>query len=469
MEFMQRITLENIFILKSFFEKYPHLLCDYSIGVKWMWKDYFNTRFVIIKETLILIENYEGEKYCFYYPIGPNLDEAFAYIEKVAKHLNLSEDHPVKFCCVSDDELALLKKRYPDLLSFHERKWADYLYNYSDLSQFAGGKYSGQRNHVNKFKSLYPNHVCEYVTEDQIGELLEFFDDNVYRFDKGTEESTYENIKVRQLIIDGFKLGLIYGCMRVDGKIVSFTIVEIIDDVVYIHVEKANRDYIGVYPSMVQAFEQLLGRDKSLKYINRMEDCNDLGLRTSKTQYHPAAILNKHFVCVGSMLKTIKTERLTLRNIHEDDKARYYDLVVNDALNKYWGYDYREYRNDLNLDISTYSPDYFYYEVIKDYLSKECLSYMIVAKELIGELVIYNIYNESLEMGVRIFEEYQGKGYASEVLQKMIPFCLGQYKRDIIMKCFIENEKSRTLLEKHLDYDYSDSTYHYFIKRYIYD
>ena len=76
-------------------------------------------------------------------------------------------------CTVPEEAIPILVNQYngtiPDEPS---RDWADYLYLAEDLSNMAGRRYSGQRNHINRFKKLYPNYSYEKITEDNMDRVI---------------------------------------------------------------------------------------------------------------------------------------------------------------------------------------------------------------------------------------------------------------------------------------------------------
>jgi hypothetical protein len=99
-----------------------------------------------------------------------------------------------------------------------------------------------------------------------------------------------------QLLIDTSAKYLAVG-IAVDDKIVAMSIGEIVNDTLYCHIEKANRDYPGSYQMIVKEYASHTVTE-GVKYINREEDVGDEGLRTSKLSYHPVDILNKYCVVI---------------------------------------------------------------------------------------------------------------------------------------------------------------------------
>lgn len=107
----------------------------------------------------------------------------------------------------------------------------------------------------------------------------------------------------------------------------------------------------------------------------------------------------------------IKTKRLTISDINKTDKEEYAQIYLDDKLNKFWGYDYRE---DLKGQSPT--PDYFFnfQKHLKDIKEEYSLAVRYEG-QMIGELVLHN-FDEGggVEMGFRFKKEYQGKGFAIE-------------------------------------------------------
>lgn len=78
------------------------------------------------------------------------------------------------------------------------------------------------------------------------------------------------------------------------GKVVAFTVAEIIGDTLIVHIEKMNHDVSGAGESINKLFAaEMLMRYPDLKYINREDDAGDPGLRKAKQSYHPATMLRK--------------------------------------------------------------------------------------------------------------------------------------------------------------------------------
>lgn len=81
-----------------------------------------------------------------------------------------------------------------------------------------------------------------------------------------------------------------------DG-IVAFTIGEVLNDTLHVHIEKMNHEIPGAGETINKLFaEMMLSRHPEIIYINRQEDVGDPSLRYAKESYHPITLLNKYNV-----------------------------------------------------------------------------------------------------------------------------------------------------------------------------
>jgi hypothetical protein len=102
--------------------------------------------------------------------------------------------------------------------------------------------------------------------------------------------------KMVKVVLNNYSaFGFVGGVLKVGGKVVAFTIGEVVNDTLFIHIEKASREYAGIYETLSLLFARDL-TDKNIEYINREEDVGDEGLRKSKMSYNPIALLDKYNV-----------------------------------------------------------------------------------------------------------------------------------------------------------------------------
>lgn len=282
--------------------------CDYSIGGLYMWIDYFNYRFCIYRNTLFIsgVSEQDGYSPAFSLPIGElPLEESTALLADYCRH----RGYPLRFSAIP--EMAAARLEQIGCRSKVElTDWADYLYDIADLATLRGKRYNKKRNHVNRFIADHPNYelvditasncrivasaykrMCDSEIEiDHDDDLLDFSGFEEYLASKSEEQSMTAQV-LANLAAYPFE-----GAFLTDetGRIVAFTLAEIIGDTACIHIEKMDHNVAGAGETINKLFaERLAQRHPGLRYLNREEDCGDPDLRYTKQSYHPSALLRK--------------------------------------------------------------------------------------------------------------------------------------------------------------------------------
>lgn len=267
---------------------------DFSYGGVLMWVDYFNYEFCIYEDTLFIkgvVEN-DLSLPAFSLPIGRlPLKESIALLKEYCE----SQDIDLEFSAVPEyaiEELTKLNPRNIELLS----DWGDYLYNAEPLSTLKGKKMSKKRNHVNQFCAHFPDWKYEELTKENADKAMAFMDIFDLEGDSGELASTERALS--RYMISRIKEGdpnLKGGILYVGDEVCAYTIGDIKNDTLYIHVEKATRKFNGSYEMINYLFaKDIVEKFPEILYINREDDAGDIGLRMAKESYHPCEILKKY-------------------------------------------------------------------------------------------------------------------------------------------------------------------------------
>ena len=122
----QELTPQHGALLRRYYETCDYRLCEYSLGVKLMWRDYLHPSFAETAGCLIVRNRIEGE-YVFDYPIlsaDGDGDAALRAIEGYCAEKGV----PLVLSVVPEDKASQLVLRYPRCRVISERPWKDYLY-----------------------------------------------------------------------------------------------------------------------------------------------------------------------------------------------------------------------------------------------------------------------------------------------------------------------------------------------------
>lgn len=191
----------------------------------------------------------------------------------------------------------ILDQVFPGCFEYHEDEALfDYIYSLDKLADLPGRKYHAKRNHIYKF-TQNNDWVFEPIDSHNIAECTDIED---------TWRRTIDNEKANKLLEEYeafcrakkfyFKLGLEGGLLRSGGNAVAYTIGERLNSDTYlIHFEKALTNIPGSYAMINREFARFIRRlHPEMRYVNRENDMNMLGLRRSKQSYYPEFLIKKH-------------------------------------------------------------------------------------------------------------------------------------------------------------------------------
>ena len=464
----KRLTTEDIIRYADYFLKCNLHLSDYSAAFKMMWQDYYTEYFAIVEGCFVSEEFFQGRTY-FYYPLSLDdeaaEDRALDAIERYCRENNIR----LHYTAVPREKLSKFASRYgTDMRINNKRRWRDYLYNAQDFVTFAGKRYSGQRNHINKFKKLYPDFKYCVLTSADSEEIFAFLKEFAHRqIEKGTVIAKEELESVYKLTALIDKLGLKVGGIRVNGKLISYSVGERCGDQLIIHVEKALTQYEGAYTFTAHQFA-VNNVTSDIRYINREDDSNDAGLRKSKLQYNPAELVDKFNVLPHrsidnvSRLPELRSERLVFKEIDDFNAIAFYKLEYDEERNRYWGYNWREHFSGEP------TPEYFMRGIRDDFKNKEEMPLGIFYQNrLAGEVVLHNFgYRNDCEIGIRLLPEYEGLGIAKESLLTLMHYAFFELDIEkVLAKCFKANDRSKkALISAGMRCVGEDDTFYYFEK-----
>ncbi len=460
-------TEEDLLAAKPYFAAQNLHISDFSVGFQFMWMRYLKPAFAYTDGCLIIREKFAGKDY-FHYPISLKCGEGEeAAIEKIEAYCRESGVR-MHFTNVPRSRLAALVLRYGREVTVTDvRRWRDYLYRAEDFKEYAGGKYAGQRNHVHKFTKNYAWEFRVYGKEDEALVLSFLHEYEAAQRAKGAYLAEEEMDEVFRILPEIGRLGLFGGILFADGRPAAVSFGERCGDTVVVHIEKALREFEGAYPMIAQQFARAFCGD-GVRFLNRMDDAGDRGLRKSKLQYLPCELVDKYNVLpkraidAAREIPEIQTERLTIGPLRNEDAEEYARLASDVERNKWWGYDWRE---DCK---GKPRKGYFLKFARECFRTREEMPAGIYADgKLVGEVVLHRFgYRDEAEIGVRLLPEAEGNGYAREALSAMADYAfmtLGVERLEA--KCFRENERSRrTLLSSGMHPCGEDETYFYFTK-----
>ena len=463
LEFKKVSDMSDIKKIKKYIEETDSHFSTLNLPGFLVWRNLYPREYCIVNDTLVLREyNPDGKfKSHFFMPMGRDIPKVLDQIEEYCRKTCTE----LVFANLTHEEAHMLEDRYPINNIFYDRSWSDYIYLAEDMRSFAGKKFSGQRNHINKFKKFYGEHVYNEITPQNKDDVLSFLKEYAEGKSLSTDTEKEELQRIPEIIENFEELGMVGGFVTVDNKIIALSMGMVKSDMLFVNVEKADRSFEGAYQIMVQEFAKH-NTDDNVLYINREDDMGLPGLRTSKLQYKPIEIKHKYYLHALTLFDSIKPEekikgeRISLDDISAKDADDFFRLSTDTENNKYWGYDFNEDKDFIN------TPDYFiqFVQTMKE--TKEEYSLAIRYEDTFaGEIVFHNFdYKKGVEIGIRLLPEFQGLGLGTEAVKLASEYARKVGAEQIKMKCFKENNPSYNMIKKaHFKETCTDDTHIHFV------
>ena len=157
-------------------------------------------------------------------------DECSVNVIRAIRNDSIAMGHPFLLLGVCNYMRDIIEKAFPDTFNITpNRDYSDYIYTREKLANLSGKKLQSKRNHINKFKSLYPDYEYRELTPELVPQCLDLEkqwrkiskdDNDENELDEGLSE---ELRSMTRAFHRWNELGLIGGTIWVDGKLVAFT------------------------------------------------------------------------------------------------------------------------------------------------------------------------------------------------------------------------------------------------------
>lgn len=289
----KRPELEDRDLVNHYFFQAPGRSCERTFVNVFLWSRHYKVKFAVIRDALVFRDESDG--YAFAYPAGE--PEAVRNALEALMEYSKEKGHSFKLYNVTPEHFEQLDQWFPGRFQIeYVRDVADYVYETEKLATLAGKKLHGKRNHINKFKTLYPDWSYEHINDENVEECFQMA--LKWRNQNGCDDDAEKNAEMC-VTLNSLRLykelGLTGGILRVNGQIAAFSMGEpLCSDTFVVHIEKAFADIEGAYPMINQQFVQHECMD--YKYVNREDDAGSEGLRKAKLSYRPAFMVEKGIV-----------------------------------------------------------------------------------------------------------------------------------------------------------------------------
>ena len=294
---LQEITLEK----KEEINKYLRRKCsrnsEFTFTNLFMWRKSYDMKYAIINDMLCIMPQHKGGPRSATFPVGfmkedGSVGDIVPVINTILDYFKEIGSEPL-IRLYDEETVQRLTLEFPGkFLITEDVNYFDYVYSVKELTALSGKRFHSKKNHVNQFKKLY-NWEYQTLTAENAEECLDVFEQWYLSKKDEIEGIDEEEEAVRELFVNWKNLDVRGGCIRVDGKMIAFSVGEpLCGKMAVIHLEHADVDYQGSFAIMNQQF--LENEWQEFEFVNREEDMGIPGMRRAKESYRPIFMIKKY-------------------------------------------------------------------------------------------------------------------------------------------------------------------------------
>lgn len=288
------MTLDSLTEVYPYLKNFKGMSCDYTAGGIFMWIDYFKYKYCIYRNTLFIkgVAEDNLKRKAFSLPIGELPLEASV---RLLREYCCERGYQLEFSAITEVWLDNFKALTPKAIT-PLMQWSDYIYEIEPLATLKGKKLGKKRNHCNRFAIENPDAALEPILPHNIEAVNSCFA-HVCQEGKVTPMAMSEREQVWKVLANLDKYPFESMCLKRGGEVVAFTIGEVVNNVLHVHVEKSLREVAGAAETINHRFSGYIHEKyPQVEWVNRQDDAGDEGLRKAKMSYYPARLLAKYNV-----------------------------------------------------------------------------------------------------------------------------------------------------------------------------
>ncbi len=281
----QPIKIEDKCRVEAVLNKITSPLCAHCFVDLYIWKCEYDTQICINNDFLFIKQKLNGEN-VYTVPLGTgDMSDALDALKKDAEE----RGNEFILYALNEEIKNRMEEQFPNKFLFTEQRDSeDYIYSGESLMTLQGKKLHSKRNFINRFKAEYENRWSyEGITPENIHDVFDYHLSWCEMNRQGKKDEFWGETCAVSIALKEFdELYLKGGLIRIDGKVVAFTIgSRPFANMFIVHIEKADYTIPGLYQMINNQFA--LENFEGVEFVNREEDLGIEGLRKAKLSYQP--------------------------------------------------------------------------------------------------------------------------------------------------------------------------------------
>lgn len=458
---MKKFTTDSYQEIKNYLHYNSYLSYNSNINTMIMWNHFYNISYECHEHYMIMLYSFFDMSFFFM----PYCDKQY-YKEAIDRMKSVCNDLKIPFYInfLSKNFVDFMLEEYPDQFLYAKTPYNDdYIYSIDEHLYLKGKKMQKRRNHYNYFIKEYPNYEFRILDKDKDR------NDIITCFENWNESSNHKSSYELKGIINLLDHGIDIHCcgIYINNKIEAISLSSALnEEMVEIHVEKANKKIRGIYPALLKL--TIESKYKGFKYINREDDIGIEGLRIAKTQLHPIYKLEKYEL-ISKDFKFEKAQdddfnyikKLWLESFDDENElsANFYFEYIYNKDHTYKLINHNKIIGVIQLNPIELNDDTAYFIVgvcvKKKYHRQGCMDYMMnkVLEMYKGKNLILQAYNNEIYRKYGFKESHLFKEYfipKESFNSNLRSICTNVNNMHIVYNAYLKNfdkYKARTLYD----------------------
>ena len=265
-----------------------NMLCDYTPGglLFGMRRLYSPTVCVCEDKLFLSVLSDDRTHRDYLMPVGGDIAESLELLDRYTR------EHNLPFSIHTTQKYAELAARYFRCGYEISDELCDYVYNAHDLALLEGAKYHTQRTNIRKLQREHESWSYVRINDKNLADAVAFADalfagqtGDGSRFWQAGVDIVYDALYNLEA------LSLRSGMLYVDGKTAGIAIGYVKQEMLYIHVLRANREIWGAWNLLCREF--VADNLEGVRYVNMEDDLGEEGVRRMKMSYCPIEYIKR--------------------------------------------------------------------------------------------------------------------------------------------------------------------------------
>ena len=289
------LTLEDKTLIDYYTDNNKISSYSYRFSSLYLWRNLCTPYYCIVNDSLIILKQEPDIGWYFMMPLNYNINNLENTISTL-KNFSLSIPS-CNFLLGDIENFFIDDLKHYTTFNLNINSYSndfEYIYKTSNLINLPGDNYHKKKNHYNSFIKNYNVSAIDIPSDKVIKDCMKLLKKWCLKKLVLTPELQCEKAAIEDALLNINYLKLKFIALYCENELIGFSLGERVGDTAIIHTERCDSNFKGVYAYINKTF--LEKNFSKTIWVNRQEDCGNIGLRQSKTSYYPSHMIEKSYI-----------------------------------------------------------------------------------------------------------------------------------------------------------------------------